>query len=86
MFAKLQDNCKDVDIIIFPIFQMTCRSLVGLSNFPKDLQLVETEGACKVMKAQQVTHPIKSKEAPLIDEEAQTAPLLEAGTVALLGH
>lgn len=45
MFAKLQDNCKDVDIIIFPIFQMTYRSLVGLSNFPKDLQLVENRGS-----------------------------------------
>ena len=35
----------DVDIIILPIFQMTDRSLVGLSNFIKDLQLAENTGS-----------------------------------------
>lgn len=45
MFAKLQDNRMNVDIIVFPIFQMTDRSLVGLSNFPKDLQLMENRGS-----------------------------------------
>lgn len=44
-FAKLQDNRMDVDIIILPIFQMTDRSLVGLSNFLKDLQLAENTGS-----------------------------------------